>query len=128
VEHPSAKAGANANPFQKFIEVSGVRFGPDPKNKDGVVVKFAITNHAETEIPGLSGNVTLWAEPRKSGDEAQGTFGFTTSIGPFETKEVAAPLVTKLKIYELPDWQNLSADVQITAPGGGASGGSPAPR
>jgi hypothetical protein len=128
VESPAASAGANANPFQKFIEVSGVRFGQDPKSKDAVVVKFVLTNHSETEISGLSGSATLWVRPRKSGDEAQGTFGFTTSIGPFEIKEVAAPLVTKLKIYELPDWQNLSADVQITAPGGGASGGSPAPR
>jgi len=128
VESPAANAGANANPFQKFIEVSGVRFGQDPKSKDAVVVKFVLTNHSETEIPGLAGSATLWVRPRKSGDEAQGSFGFNTSIGPFEIKEVAAPLVTKLKIYELPDWQNLSADVQITAPGGGASGGSPAPR
>jgi hypothetical protein len=128
VEHPSAKAGANANPFQKYIEVSGVRFGEDPKKKEAIVVKFVLTNHAETEIPGLAGNVTLWGRTQKSEEDAQGTFGFTTAIGPFETKEVAAPLVTKLKIYELPDWQNLSADVQITAPGGAASGGSPAPR
>jgi len=27
-----------------------------------------------------------------------------------------APLNTKLKPYELPDWQNLSAEVQITSP------------
>jgi hypothetical protein len=127
VESPAAKAGANANPFQKFIEVSGVRFGEDPKHKEKIVVKFVLTNHAETEIPALSGNVTLWARPRKSEEDAQGTFGFTTSIGPFETKEVAAPLVTKLKIYELPDWQNLNPDLQITAPGA-TSGGSPAPR
>jgi hypothetical protein len=29
---------------------------------------------------------------------------------------MAAPLNTKLKIYELPDWQNVSTDVQITSP------------
>jgi len=27
-----------------------------------------------------------------------------------------APLSTKLKVYELPDWQNVSAEVQITSP------------
>jgi hypothetical protein len=27
-----------------------------------------------------------------------------------------APLNTKLHIYELPDWQNLAAEVQITSP------------
>jgi hypothetical protein len=126
-ENPAANAGANANPFQKFVEVAGVRFGEDPKHKDATVVKFVVVNHSETEIPGLTGTVTLWARPRKSGDDPQGTFGFTATMGPYETKEATAPLVTKLKIYELPDWQNVSADVQITAPGG-ASGGSPAPR
>ena len=29
---------------------------------------------------------------------------------------MSAPLNTKLKIYELPDWQNVSTDIQITAP------------
>jgi hypothetical protein len=29
---------------------------------------------------------------------------------------VVAPLATKLKPYELPDWQNASAEVQITSP------------
>jgi hypothetical protein len=128
VENPVAKAGANANPFQKFIEVAGVRFAEDPKKKAAVLVKFVLINHSETDIPGLSGNVTLWTVPHKAGEESQGTFGFTTSIGPFEIKEVAAPLVSKLKIYELPDWQNMTAEVQITAPGGAASGDSPAPR
>ena len=29
---------------------------------------------------------------------------------------LTVPLKTKLKIYELPDWQNITTDVQITAP------------
>jgi hypothetical protein len=27
------------------------------------------------------------------------------------------PLTTRLKFYELPDWQNVSTDIQITVPG-----------
>jgi hypothetical protein len=128
VDIPAAKGANNSNPFQKFVEVSGVRFGEDPKHKDGIIVKFALTNHAESPISGLAGNVTLWARTRKSEEDAQGTFSFTTNMEPFETKELTGPLTTKLKIYELPDWQNVNPDVQITAPGGAASGGSPAPR
>jgi hypothetical protein len=30
------------------------------------------------------------------------------------------PLNTKRKIYELADWQNITTDVQITGPAGGA--------
>ena len=37
-----------------------------------------------------------------------------------ESKELSVPLNTKRKIYELGDWQNLTTDVQITAPAGGA--------
>ena len=125
---PLPKAGGAANPFQSVIEVAGVRFGEDPKHKEAIVVKFALINHAETEIPGLAGTVTLWARPHKPGDEAQGSFAFTTTVGAFETKELSVPLTTKLKIYELPDWQNLTPDLQVTAPGGAASPGSPAPQ
>jgi hypothetical protein len=32
---------------------------------------------------------------------------------------MSVPLNTKRKIYELGDWQNLTTDVQITAPAGG---------
>jgi hypothetical protein len=127
-ENPAAKAGANANPFQKYVELSGLRFQEDPKHKDATLVKFVVVNHADTEIPGLSANVSVWGQTHKSGEEPQGTFAFKTDMEPLETKELTVPLTTKLKIYELPDWQYLSLDFQITAPGGGASGGSPAPQ
>ena len=34
---------------------------------------------------------------------------------------MSALLTTKLKPIELPDWQNITTDVQITAPGAGGS-------
>jgi len=116
VESPAAKPGAKTNPVQKFIEVSGVRFVQDAKKK-GTVVKFIITNHSESDISNLAGNVTIWGRTKKSEEDAQGTFTFSTSMGPYESKEMTAPVNTKLKIYELPDWQNITTDVQITAPG-----------
>jgi hypothetical protein len=124
VESPAAKPGAKTNPLQKHIEVSGVRFMLDNKKKP--VVKFILTNHSEADITGLSGNVTIWGRTQKSEEDAQGTFSFTTNMAPFESKEMTASLNTKLKIYELPDWQNVTADVQITAPA--ASTGSPSPQ
>jgi len=123
VESPAAKAGANANPIQKYIEVAGVRF-TDTKDKIGV--KFVVVNHSGAEISGLAGNVTVWGRTQKSEEDAAGTFTFSTNLGPYESKELEAPLTTKLKVYELPDWQNVSTDVQITAPG--VSGGSAPPQ
>ena len=118
VESPAAKAGAKTNAFQKYIEISGVRFLPDAKKKTTTMAKFLVINHSETDIDGLAGNVTIWARTQKSEEDAQGTFTFTTTLGPFESKELSVPLNTKRKIYELGDWQNLTTDVQITAPAG----------
>lgn len=124
VESPAAKAGAKTNPYQKYVEVAGVRFIENPRKKPEV--RFVVINHSPAELEGLSGNVTIWGRTQKSEEDAAGTFTFNTRLGPWETKDLSAPLVTKHKIYELPDWQNVSTDIQITAPG--ASGGSAAPQ
>lgn len=120
VESPAAQPGAPTNVWQKYIEVSGIRFIENAKKEP--VVKFILTNHAGEEAEGLAGNVTLWGRTRKSEEDAAGTFSFKTDVPANSTKELEAPLTTKLKLYELPDWQYVSADLQITAPGGsGAS-------
>jgi hypothetical protein len=113
VESPQAKAGAKINPFQRYIEISGVRFISE-KNKP--MVKFVVTNHSGADIPGLTANVTIWGRTQKSEEEAAGTFSFKTDLGPFQTRELTAPLTTKLEMVELPDWQNVSTDTQVTAP------------
>ncbi|HTS64813.1 MAG TPA: hypothetical protein VMH28_22475 [Candidatus Acidoferrales bacterium] len=116
VENPAAKPGAKPNPIQKYIEVSGVRFVQDAKK--ATQVRFVLINHSEADINGLAGNVTIWGRTRKSEEDAEGSFSFSTNVGPFESKELTVPLNTKMKIYELPDWQNVTTDVQITAPAG----------
>jgi hypothetical protein len=125
VESPAAKPGAATNPWQKFVEVSGVRFVEDPKHKDRILAKFLLTNHSSAGVSGLAGNVTVWASTKKSDEDAQGTFSFITNLDAYEFKEVTSPLTTKLKVYELPDWQNMTTDLQITAPGAPGSGGLP---
>jgi hypothetical protein len=115
VESPAAKPGAKVNPYQRYIEVSGVRFLEDAKKKPQV--KFVVTNHSGADINGLAGNVTIWGRTRKSEEEAAGSFQFSTDIGAWESKDMTVPLTTKLQMIELPDWQNTSTDVQITGPG-----------
>ena len=114
VESPAAKPNAKTSPYQKYIEISGVRFVADPKKK--TEARFVITNHSNADLLGLGGNVTVWGRTRNSEEDAAGTFTFNTDLKAFESKDMTAPLNTKLKIYELPDWQNVSTDVQITAP------------
>ena len=124
VESPAAKSAGKTNPFQKYIEVSGVRFVENAKKQTDV--RFVVVNHSPADLGGLTGNVTVWGRTQKSEEDAAGTFTFSTHLGPWESKEISAAFKSKLRIYELPDWQNLSTDIQITAPA--ASGGSPGPR
>jgi len=116
VESPAAKPGSKPNPLQKQIEITGVRFSQDAKKK--TMVTFVIINHSQAEISGLAGNVTIWGRTQKSEEDAQGSFAFTTDLAPYQSKELSAPLNSKMKIYELPDWQNITTDIQITAPAG----------
>jgi hypothetical protein len=119
---PVTPPGGKANPYQKFIEISGIRFAQDPKDKNKSIVKFVITNHADDDISGLSGTVAVLSRADKSG-QVLGGFTFTTSLAGQESKDLTTPLTTKLKPYELPDWQFAQPMLQITAPGG-VSGGS----
>jgi len=114
VESPAAKAGAKTSPLQKYIEVSGIRFFQETKK--GIGVKFTVTNHSDADASGLAGNVTIWARTKSSEEDAVGTFAFTADVPPQASKEVSAPLTTKLKMVDLPDWQFVVTDVQITAP------------
>jgi hypothetical protein len=126
VESPAAKSGAKTNPLQRYIEVAGVRFVQDAKKK--TMAKFLLINHSEADLPGLAGNVTIWGRTQKSEEDAEGSFSFTTNLGPLESKDLSAPVASKLQIYEMPDWQNVTLDLQITAPVPEASPGSGAPQ
>jgi hypothetical protein len=111
----AAKTKAPSNPIQKYIEVVGIRLTTDAKKKP--VAKFVLVNHASTVLSNLEANVTLWASTSRSEEDAVGSFTFKAdSIGPYESKEISAPFKTKLKPYELPDWQNATAEVQVTSP------------
>lgn len=112
----ASKGGAKANPYQQFIEISGVRITEDSKKKP--VAKFVVINHSNAEIPGLGGTVTVLAHAPKSADEPVGTFSFSkVDLKPFESKDVTVPLNTNKPMVEMPDWQFIKTDVQITAPG-----------
>src|SRR5579864_2258464 len=115
LEKPPAAGLGKPNTLQKYVEVIGMRLLEDPKKKPQV--RFVVVNHSGAEISDLAANVNLWARTAKSEEEAIGTFAFKLpSLGAYEAKEMSAALSTKLRVYELPDWQNLTAEVQITSP------------
>jgi hypothetical protein len=110
-----SKTPGKPNPMQKYVEVSGIRFVETPQHQ--TEARFVVVNHSGADISDLAATVNIWGRTAKSEEEAAGTFSFKLpSLKPYESKEAVAPLATKLKVYELPDWQNVSAEVQITAP------------
>lgn len=116
VTEPAAAARSKtANPLQKYIEVVGIRLVQDEKHHPQA--RFIVVNHSNAEMDGLNANVTVFASTSRSDEDAVGTFKFKLdSIAGNESKEMTEPFTTKLKVYELPDWQNATADVQLTQP------------
>ena len=102
------------NPLQKYVEVVGIRLVTE---KQKPVAKFLVVNHSSGEIAELEANVNLWASTARSDEDAIGSFSFKVSgLAAEASQEITAPLKTKLKMYELPDWQNATTDLQITSP------------
>lgn len=115
LENAAAKGKTKPNPLQRYIEVAGVRFIQNAKKQ--TQARFLVVNHAPDQISDLAGTVIIWGRTQKSDEESVGTFEFKVpTIGPWESKEANAPVNTKLRVYELPDWQNVTAEVTITAP------------
>jgi hypothetical protein len=116
VTEPAAAARSKtANPLQKYLEVVGIRLIQDERHRPQA--RFIVVNHSNAELNDLNANVTIFASTSRSDEDAVGTFKFKLdSIAGNESKEVTAPFTTKLKIYELPDWQNATADIQLTQP------------
>jgi hypothetical protein len=106
-----ASHGVNhgANPLAKFLEIAGVRVSDDAKGK--LHVHFVVVNHSSADLPELSMNVIV-----KAGDKPFIEIPVKVpSIGPFESKDLESTAKSSLKGYELPDWQFLKADFEITS-------------
>jgi hypothetical protein len=115
---PAAAAPAapgKTNPILKHLEIGGVRLTQNSAGK--TEVRFLVINHSGAEIADLAGTVGLQARTSKKDEEPVGAFAFKIPVlGPYESKESSAIVDTKLKVYELPDWQNLDLRVQVTSP------------
>lgn len=80
-------------------------------------VQFGVVNHSEADIGDITMTVNLRPTTAKAGEPPMVTFSTKVpALGPEDLKEVSAEVPTKLRAYELPDWQFLKSDFQITEP------------
>ena len=123
VGRPGASAAANgatsatpgAQVLLEYLEVTGLRLMEDKSKKSEV--EFLVVNHSSAPLTDVSGTVTLWPSTAKPGVGIVGIFAFEhVSLGPFESREMRAPLKTTLRTYELPDWGFLRTEIAIASP------------
>ena len=112
---PPQRVAPSSNPVAKYIELAGFRI--TEKSPGKLEVKFAVINHSDADIGNIAMTVNLRATTSKPGDPPLATFNARVEgLGPEDLKEVTAEVPTKLRVYELPDWQFLTSDFQITEP------------
>ncbi|MCC7154840.1 MAG: hypothetical protein IT161_09725 [Bryobacterales bacterium] len=110
-----AAAGGSTHPYAKFLEVAGLRFTED-RGKNNV--RFLVINHSSGELDDLDLTINITTTNANPGDPPLTTATVKVpSLGPWESKEVSAPVQTKLKAYEMPDWQFVKVgSFEITTP------------
>ncbi len=109
---------AGNNPLAKYLEVAGFRVTEGGAGK--LSVKFAVINHSDADIGDLTMKVKLTTTAAKPEDPPIAEFeAKVPGLGPQEVKDAVGTATTKLRVYELPDWQFLKADVEITSPAPG---------
>jgi len=111
----AATTPAKPHPLARHIEITGLRLNEDARQRASI--RFLVINHSGADLGELAAEVQLVAVSAKGEREAVGTFTFRLAgLGPYESRELTTPVQTKLRVYELPDWQFLRAEFRITSP------------
>ena len=114
-ENTGPATTTSKHPLAKYIELSGFRLA---ESKPGELeVKFVAINHSEADLGDLELTVRLRTTAAKPEDPPVAEFkAKVPSLGPLEIRDTSAKVATKMRIYELPDWQFMRADFDITSP------------
>jgi hypothetical protein len=116
---PSAGADTttalSSNLILENLEVTGLRLIEDKQRK--LEIRFVLVNHSPAPLADIAGTVTLRPSMAAPGSGGVGSFAFRLpELEPYESRELRVPFETKMRVYELPDWQFLRTDVVITSP------------
>jgi hypothetical protein len=102
----------------RHIEASGFRISEDSQQR--AQVQFLIINHSAADIGNLAGFVNIRVHDASRDDPPLSRVEFKADmLGPYESIEFKTVIDTDLRAYEMPDWQFLRGDVQITSPASG---------
>lgn len=103
------------HPLGKYLELSGFRIGEKGAGK--LDIRFAVINHSQADIGELVMHVKLTTTAAKPEDPPITEFDAKVPpLGPLEVKDASGSATTKLRVYEMPDWQFIKAEAEITSP------------
>jgi hypothetical protein len=111
----SVASTASTHRFAKYLELAGFRLRESSAGK--LEVKFVAVNHSDADLGDITVKVRVRTSQAAPEDPPVTEFEVNIpSFGPQETREITGKAETKLRIYELPDWQFLRTEFDITAP------------
>ena len=108
--HFTAVAGSKA-PEAKYLELVGFRVSEAKPGQ--LTIQFGVVNHSQADLGDLKMTVNLRTAGANPSDPPLVSFPAKVTLGPMELKNVSAEVPTKMRAYELPDWQFLTADFQL---------------
>ncbi len=100
--------------YAKLIELAGFRV--TEKAPGTLRITFAAVNHSIADLGEIALTVSMRARSAKEEEPPFASFPCKVTLGPLEWKDVTVVLPTKLRVYELPDWQFVRATFDITSP------------
>jgi hypothetical protein len=108
-------ASNTSNPLAKYVELVGFRI--NEKSAGKLEVQFGVVNHSEADVGDVKMKVALSTTAAKPGEPPLISFDAkVSSLGPSQLKDVSVEVPTKMRVYELPDWQFLKVNFEITEP------------
>lgn len=111
----AANAANSGHPLNRALTVTGLRFVPGKDKK--LEARFLIVNSTGAQTPKFSGMVYVRPKDAAADETPLLTFELKgVELGPYESREMQAPLHSTLKPYELPDGGLVRADLSILEP------------
>ena len=101
----------SANSLARFVEVTGIRFMEVNKKPQ---IHYLVVNHSSAPLGSVTVYVTLRASHAKPGQPPIARLTFRSpDLAAFEAKEMFSSIERASAPLDLPDWQDLHADVEV---------------
>jgi hypothetical protein len=114
LEQPGPIGSSSKHPYARHLEVTGLRLSEDGGR---IKIQYVIVNHSAGELSDLALKVALLPKGSKPEDPPLAVLDVKVgALAPYEARDMSAHAKMKIRSYEMPDWQFLRADFEITSP------------